>query len=637
MRLIIVLLLSFGVKVAFAQMSVGGMPVSFDATVKERWISQMPLEAVSLSITQKMEEKSYQFSNSFTIPINTNLNLQNSGVWLEFPNGDRLWRVQINVSQAEGLILMYDKFHLPKGSKLFVYSPDEKQLLGAYTQRNNNKSNRFLTGVINGGSVIVEYYEPKLVHGQGTFQIFRVDALTQAMNESTSGIGFGKSARCNININCPQGENWQDVKRSVCRIMMVAQEGTFWCSGTLLNNTLANGKPYVLSGDHCVEGITPMYDLWRFDFNYESLTCQNPIQNPSTQSMLGCQLRSKWQDTDFLLVELFNNIPQTYNVFFSGWDARAQVPQQSALIHHPFADIKKITLENRTSIIFNAEKVWFKRDNINVYKTPIAHHFRLTYNNGGTFQGGSSGAGVFDGSKRLVAQLHGGVIDTLCRVSTAFAGRLALAWEGGGTPENRLKDWLDPNNSGVLFVDGIENPVMEKMFTLKGKINMSNGKAVNGVNLMLNNESVGTTDITGNYLIEELESGKTYTLKPVLDRNHRNGVSIFDVVSINKHILNVEPFESVYQWIAADVNNSKSISLFDLITVQKVILNIEPLFPNNTSWRFVNESARLASIGEFDFNFSEEAVLEAVDRDFTILFTAIKVGDTNNSADAENP
>ncbi|NJK83971.1 MAG: hypothetical protein HC912_09355 [Saprospiraceae bacterium] len=137
-----------------------------------------------------------------------------------------------------------------------------------------------------------------------------MDALTQAINESTSGIGFGKSAKCNINVNCPQGENWQEVKRGVCRIMMVANEGAFWCSGSLINNTLADGKPYVLSGDHCVEGITPMYDLWRFDFNYESPSCQNPAQNPTASSMLGCQLRSKWQDTDFLLVELLNNIPQ---------------------------------------------------------------------------------------------------------------------------------------------------------------------------------------------------------------------------------------------------------------------------------------------------------------------------------------
>lgn len=641
MRLIILLLLCFGVNLITAQVSVGGMPVSFDATVKEKWTSKMSLEAIALSMPQKLEEKSYQFSNSFTVPINTNFNLQNSGTWLEFPNGDRLWRIQINVSQAKGLIVMYDKFHLPKGSKLFVYSPDEKQILGAYTQRNNNKNNRFLTGIIDGSSVVIEYYEPKLVREQGSFQIFRVDALTQTVNEGASGIGFGKSARCHTNINCPQGANWQEVKRGVCRIMMVANEGTFWCSGTLMNNTLADGKPYILSGDHCVEGITPMYDLWRFDFNYESPSCQNPTQNPSAQSILGCQLRSKWQDTDFLLVEMMNRIPQEYNVFFNGWDARNQIPQQSALIHHPFADIKKITLENRTAIIFNAEKVWFKRDNINIYKTPIAHHFRLTYNSGGTFQGGSSGAGVFDNNKRLVAQLHGGVIDTLCRASTAFAGRLALAWEGGGTPETRLKDWLNPNNADILFLDGIENPAPEKKYHIQGKVAMSNGKAVRGVGLILNNELTGTTDITGNYLIEDLEDGKTYTLKPVLDTNPRNGVNVFDLVSINKHILNVEPFQSIYQWIAADTNNSKSITLFDVIATQRVVLNVEPSFSNNTSWRFVYESEEAVGINEmndgFDFNFLEEAVVEAIDKDITILFTAIKVGDINSSADAENP
>ncbi|NJK83972.1 MAG: hypothetical protein HC912_09360 [Saprospiraceae bacterium] len=122
--------------------------------------------------SSKSDPKTYAFSNSFTIPIPTNFSLRNSGTWLEFPNGDRLWRIQISVAQAKGLMLLYDKFYLPPSSKLFVYSPDEKQLLGAYTTRNNNKNKRFLTGIIDGNSAVVEYYEPKLVRGQGTFQVF---------------------------------------------------------------------------------------------------------------------------------------------------------------------------------------------------------------------------------------------------------------------------------------------------------------------------------------------------------------------------------------------------------------------------------------------------------------------------------
>ena len=30
------------------------------------------------------------------------------------------------------------------------------------------------------------------------------------------------------------------------------------------------------------------------------------------------------------------------------------------------------------------------------------------------------------------------------------------SWEGGGTPETRLKDWLDPDNTGVIEVDGLD-------------------------------------------------------------------------------------------------------------------------------------------------------------------------------------
>jgi hypothetical protein len=58
------------------------------------------------------------------------------------------------------------------------------------------------------------------------------------------------------------------------------------------------------------------------------------------------------------------------------------------------------------------------------------------------------------------------------------------------------------------------------------------------------------------------------------DNDPLNGVSTFDLVLINKHILGLEPLNSPYKMIAADANNSRSITTFDIVELRKLILGI---------------------------------------------------------------
>ena len=73
---------------------------------------------------------------------------------------------------------------------------------------------------------------------------------------------------------------------------MVFQQGMGWCSGSLINNTRNDGTPYYLTAFHCQHGYTPYYHLWRFDFNYEAVGCDNPPSIPSFQPMIGAGIQS---------------------------------------------------------------------------------------------------------------------------------------------------------------------------------------------------------------------------------------------------------------------------------------------------------------------------------------------------------
>jgi hypothetical protein len=98
------------------------------------------------------------------------------------------------------------------------------------------------------------------------------------------------------------------------------------------------------------------------------------------------------------------------------------------------------------------------------------------------------------------------------------------------------------------------------------------------------------TDLLGRYLTKPcaMTGTRRWSLP---DRNYinnpYNGVSTFDIVRINRHILGVEPFTNPYQMIAADVNNSAGITTFDMIRIRQLILGLITEFLPGINWRYV--------------------------------------------------
>jgi len=141
------------------------------------------------------------------------------------------------------------------------------------------------------------------------------------------------------------------------------------------------------------------------------------------------------------------------------------------------------------------------------------------------------------------------------------------------------------------------------------------------------------TAANGGYSFVNLAKGADFTVTPQLDKNHLNGVSTFDLVLIQKHILNVQALNSPYKMIAADVNNSKSITTLDLIALRKLILNIDQSFQNNTSWRFVDASYSFPTPSNpWAAAFPEVVNINDIAANVNANFVAVKVGDVNASA-----
>lgn len=105
------------------------------------------------------------------------------------------------------------------------------------------------------------------------------------------------------------------------------------------------------------------------------------------------------------------------------------------------------------------------------------------------------------------------------------------------------------------------------------------------------------------------------------------GVTTFDIITIQKHILGLEVLASNAQLIAADVNNSETITGADIIEIRKVILGHKDYFTNNNSWVVYPSSTDIeALVNPYDYP-TVLNISNAVDFDWK----SIKVADVNMS------
>lgn len=155
---------------------------------------------------------------------------------------------------------------------------------------------------------------------------------------------------------------------------------------------------------------------------------------------------------------------------------------------------------------------------------------------------------------------------------------------------------------------------------ITGYVATRQGKPLNKGFIYINypDSSYRNTIYSGNFSIIS-PMFNSMKLKAFKDEEPLNGITTFDLVLIQKHILGVQPITDKYALIAADINNNGKVTSADLVELRKMILGIQTKFSNNTSWRF------------FDKNMNEEtAVNNSILKGYN--FTAVKIGDINGNA-----
>jgi PKD repeat protein len=462
-----------GIITIVAQPSAGGIPRSFFIG-KSTTLQALPVTTVAAPDPMQMQAEDGEDEKNGALRkigrgVPVSFNPQTSGTWDNLPDGSKIWRLKISMSNARAIGVYYDQFVLPAGTELFLYNESQKQILGAYNSSNNPGSGAFATELVEGETVTLEYYQPAGVMIDPVININELGYIYRDYTPRFDGSGerdFGDSESCEVNVNCsPEGTSWQNQKRASVRILVKQGASYGWCSGTLMNNTALNCSPYILTADHCSgNGASSTADLnqWVFYFNYEAAGCTDPATEGTlaSQSITGCSLKARGgqsgsigSTSDFYLVLLNTSVPTSYNPYYAGWSRVNTTSSSGVSIHHPAGDIKKISTYT-TALVADE---W-------TGGTIPGTHWRVvwasTANGWGVTEGGSSGSGIFNSSGLLIGQLSGG--SSYCTATTApdLYGAFWYDWDMNTSPatNNKVQPWLDPGNTGVTTLAGTNAP-----------------------------------------------------------------------------------------------------------------------------------------------------------------------------------
>ena len=324
-------------------------------------IPTIELASPDLNLIHAQDEEREKNGELYRIGVclEANINTNEYGEWHISNDGSRNWKLRVSSNGAEALSFLFSKFVLYGETVLTIRDADGKLVHKPMTRLDVIDHHMQNAALCFGDDMIIEINEPANTQASEIFIDRVIYNYRSTGNPNANKIN--ESDPCEVNVNCsPVGDPWQDEKDGVARIYVV--EGNFagWCTGSLINNTAQNCKPYFLTALHCGPNASAAnMNQWRFYFRYESPNCTNPSTAGTLDDhyIQGCFRISDSNDgggnsgSDFLLVQLgaASNEPFTistlktpnFSAYWNGWDRATASTTGGAGIHHPAGDIKK--------------------------------------------------------------------------------------------------------------------------------------------------------------------------------------------------------------------------------------------------------------------------------------------------------
>ena len=382
--------------------------------------------------------------------------VQEGAMDLSPAEGADLHAAAVRVKGASGVALHFDQFHLPVGAELWVTDVTGVWQEGPYDFRDNDEHGRLATGDVPGEWAVIRLRAPHGLSSNVRLHIEGAAALFRDVDGARGGSG-----PCEVDVACPEIQGWECQRDATVRLSIIENGGSYLCSGAMVNTTALDCRQYMLTALHCAsDADDDEFALLKVYYNYERPECGegNGLLNRRRTGVIRLAdsddvQGNNFQGSDFLLVEVEDAIPSSWDVYYAGWDASGSGSGEGVGIHHPSGDVKKIsTYTQNTSSISLGD---------------FGSHWRVywieTVTEHGVTEGGSSGSHLFNEEGLSIGTLSAGL--SACSNGGAgngtgpnqpdYYGKMSFHWDDNPNPaDEKLELWLDPQNTGQTVLHG---------------------------------------------------------------------------------------------------------------------------------------------------------------------------------------
>lgn len=580
------------INVGNAQVTNEKAPVSWNLVQEKESIPIVQLAKVNVEALKSEDLINDKLAKPWRFGFKHNVNVGfEDGIWTVLDNGDRIWQIQVKSENALSLNVIFDEFYMPEGGFVYLYSENHKKVLGAYTSAQNQESGILGTWLLESDNVIIEYFEPSSVTGLGRLHLGNVTHGYRNAKSYKQEKALGSSGDCNVDVDCSIGSDWEANKElNKKAVGLLLTNGSGFCSGTLLNNTANDGKPYFLTANHCYSNPSS----WAFRFEWISptpscATTASSPNGPTNKTISGATLRAKNANSDFCLVEINSAIPTAWGLTWAGWDKSETIPDYVVGIHHPAGDIMKVCRDDSGPIqATNSAGAGSSAETWEITSTGNGWEIGVT-------EGGSSGSALFDQDGRVIGQLFGGgaaCSGTNDNNALDFYGRFGVSWNGASASV-RLKDWLDPSNSNVSVINSFP-PLTTVALDASVVVEFTDCNLAQ-LGAVINLSNRGSDDLTSATITWSLNGGTNNVI------NWSGNLTQNQTESINIGILNSSTGNYIVNASVANPNNgidentsndassnSKTLNSYQTTQIHLDILTDD--YAGETSWELRNSS-----------------------------------------------
>ena len=544
-RLVILLLGLFTASLAFSQIRRGGTPYFLQPSMLRAASKPFFIEMPAFNLDSILKEDaadsgnmrgSYKFAHKFFTHIDSS-----DATQTVLEDGTTVKQIGIRSAGAYSINLLLRDFEIPSGGKLFIYSADHSHVVGSFDDSNNTPEKILPVQPVAGESIIIEYSEPANAPFKGHFIIAEVNHDYRNIFRSEPQPDAATAFACMPDVLCSDAT--EGTFRSTVLLII---NGITGCTGTLINNTSDDGKPYLLTAVHClVDDETQPFPVDKNSyidragtiiafFNYNRPVCDANIKMKGSEemSLAGAYPTAILARKDIALLELKDTPPDYFNAFYAGWNMDLTGNGRHTNVHHPDCGVKKYGMTDGKILIGSIPKK--PTFDYSILFDNNSHWIIPSWTVGSTYPG-SSGSALFDENQLVIGGLTDG--DSFC-TGTSPNGKpdyffaLGTGWETGDAT-NQLKTYLDPVNKNVMQYTGKDpnqaNPVIRlanAQYTGGDKLTASVLNAPNS-GYVFGNSNLSTVEFAEEFNVTyPVEIFGTYLLIPAMPYSYTSGIKI---------------------------------------------------------------------------------------------------------------